>query len=94
MPLLLASLAFAAVAGKLVGGFVGASGIAFRGRLLIGLSMVPRGEVTMVIAGIGFAQQHLSHHVFVTLLLVAITAAVTAPLMMTPLARGMSASDA
>ena len=49
--------------------------------------MVPRGEVALVIASLGFSQGHLSHHVFITLLLLAITAAIIGPLLMTPLAR-------
>lgn len=85
-------IVLAAFAGKFIGGFVGALGSERRVRVLVGLSMVPRGEVTMVIAGLAFAQGHLSHHIFVTLLAVAILAAIIAPVLMTPLARRLAGS--
>lgn len=87
IPALLGGLVAAAVGGKLIGSVLGAGRGELSARLLIGLAMVPRGEVTMVIAGIGLTQRHLSHHTFVTLLLVSIVAAVAAPILMTPLAR-------
>lgn len=92
VPTLLAGLVLAAFAGKFIGGFVGALGSERRARVLVGLSMVPRGEVTMVIAGLAFAQRHLSHHTFLTLLAVAILTAIVAPVLMTPLARRFTGS--
>jgi Kef-type K+ transport system membrane component KefB len=88
MPVLFLGLALVAIAGKTLGGVLGALNTKRAStKLLIGLSMVPRGEVALVIAGLGFSQGHLSHHVFITLLLLAITAAIVGPLLMTPLAR-------
>lgn len=84
---LLTALLLAAFAGKLIGGILGAFGCEPQARVLVGLCMVPRGEVTVVIAGLAFAQGHLSHHSFVTLIVVAVIAAIMAPLLMTPLAR-------
>ncbi len=88
MPVLLIGLLGVALAGKILGGALGAAGSRyFATRLLIGVSMAPRGEVVLVIATLGFEQGHLSHHVLVALILVTIAAALLAPLLMVPLAR-------
>ncbi len=93
MGALLAALLVAALGGKFLGGLVGASGSPLPIRMLVGLSMIPRGEVTIVIAGIALAQQHLSHHVFVVIVSVAIVAAILGPLLMTPLVRRMASGE-
>lgn len=50
------------------------------------MSMVPRGEVALVIASLGFQQGHISHHMLVALVLMTIGAAVLGPFFMTLLA--------
>lgn len=88
MATLLAGLLLVALMGKSLGGVLGAVGERnFLNRMLIGVSMAPRGEVALVIASIGFQQEHISHHVLVALILMTIGAAVLAPLMIVPLAR-------
>lgn len=71
-------LIIAAVAGKAV------SGLAARGdgtrRWIVGLGMIPRGEVGLVFAGIGRASGVFDDHVFAALILV-----VAATTMMTPI---------
>jgi len=85
MPTLVAGLIIIALTGKTLGGYLGSG---FRGEFykpfLIGLSMVPRGEVALVIASIGFEQGHISHHMLVALMLMAIVAAIAGPVLMTP----------
>lgn len=81
-------LLFIALVGKSVGGVLGALRCGnFTSRLLIGISMVPRGEVALVIASLGFQQDHLGHHVFIAVVLTTIAVALLGPLLMTPLAR-------
>ncbi|MCW9012777.1 MAG: cation:proton antiporter [Gammaproteobacteria bacterium] len=88
MAILVVGLIAIALIGKTVGGYLGAwSRGEFYGPLLIGISMAPRGEVALVIASIGFQQGHISHHVLVALMLMAITAALVGPALITPLAR-------
>ncbi len=88
MPSLLVGLAVIALAGKILGGVLGAVGNRdFTSRLLIGTSMAPRGEVVLVIATLGFQQGHVTHHMLVALILVTVVAALLAPLLMVPLAR-------
>lgn len=92
MPLLLAGLLFAAVTGKVLGGVLGA--VDLRGgvpRTLAGLSMAPRGEVALVIAALGFAQGHISHHMLVALVLMTVLCALIAPAGMAWLARAYHA---
>ena len=91
MPTLVIGLLAIAMLGKVAGGFIGA----WRGGntglpLLVGVSMTPRGEVALVIAGIGYAQGHISHHVLIALILMTIGAALLGPLLMTRLARAQT----
>jgi Kef-type K+ transport system membrane component KefB len=51
--LLLASVTAVAIATKFIGSFVGAIAIGIRRAALIGWGMVPRGEVGIVVAGLG-----------------------------------------
>ena len=88
MVILLGGLLLVALIGKSLGGVLGAIGERdFVQRMLIGVSMAPRGEVALVIASLGFQQGHISHHVLVALVLMTIGTAVFAPLLMVPLAR-------
>jgi len=88
MMTLLAGLLLVALLGKFLGGVLGAiSERNFFHRMLIGVSMAPRGEVALVIASLGFQQGHISHHVLVALVLMTIGTAVFAPLFMVLLAR-------
>ncbi len=90
MPVLVIGLLLIAILGKIAGGLVGAWRTGgFRTPLLIGVSMAPRGEVALVIAGLGFAQGHISHHVLVALILMTIGAALLGPLLMARLARSL-----
>lgn len=44
-----------AIASKLVGGFLGALPLGKRGALIVGVGMIPRGEVGVVVASLGLA---------------------------------------
>ncbi|MCW9023107.1 MAG: cation:proton antiporter [Gammaproteobacteria bacterium] len=83
MTILVLGLIMIALFGKIFGGYLGAwTRNDFSKPLLIGISMVPRGEVALVIASIGFQQGHISHHVLIALILMAITAALLGPALM------------
>ena len=90
MPFFVLGLLLIAILGKILGGVIGAwrdGGL--KTSLLIGVSMSPRGEVALVIAGLGFIQDHISHHVLVALILMTIGAALISPLLMGALARSL-----
>ena len=87
MPTLVIGLLAIAMLGKIAGGFIGT----WRGGdpvlpMLVGVSMSPRGEVALVIAGLGYAQNHISHHVLIALILMTVGAALLGPLLMARLA--------
>lgn len=88
-----AGLIALAVTGKVVGGIIGTMRWhGWRERWLIAFGMVPRGEIALVIATLGFVQGHLTHHVFVALVLMTIVLSVLGPLLMAPFANSLSRS--
>lgn len=86
-----AGLIALAITTKAAGGVMGAlRGHSWTERWLIGFGMVPRGEITLVIATLGFEQGHLTHHVFVALVLMAIVLSIVGPLLMVPFAKRLA----
>ena len=80
-----------AVAAKALGGVLGVlSEPAWRDRWLIGFGMVARGEVGLIIATLGFEQGHLSHPIFVALVLTTILVSTIGPLFMAPFAKRLA----
>ena len=78
-----------ATASKLIGGYLGALSLGRRGALIVGLGMVPRGEIGIVIAALGlsagvFAQDIYSVIVGMSLLTAIITPPLLALLMREP----------
>jgi len=85
---LLFGLLVVAFAGKILSGvLVSVKGEVLSGRLLVGMSMVPRGEVGLIIATLGFEQNHVSHHPFVVLIIVTVVSSIIAPFFVIPLAK-------
>jgi len=85
---LVIGLLLIAIVGKVLGGYLGALRTTNKcSSILVGMSMAPRGEVALVIAGLGYVQQHISHHMLVALILVTIGTAVMSPLVMAKIAR-------
>jgi Kef-type K+ transport system membrane component KefB len=78
-----------AVASKLAGGFLGALPLGRRGATIVGVGMVPRGEVGVVIASLGLAGGVFSgeiHAVIVAMSL--LTSVITPPVLAALLRRG------
>jgi Kef-type K+ transport system membrane component KefB len=75
-----------AVASKLIGCGLTALGLGFRpiGALRIGVGMIPRGEVALIIAGIGLASGTMDQTVFAVIVFVAFATTVLAPIMLLP----------
>jgi Kef-type K+ transport system membrane component KefB len=81
---LAAVLTCLAVVGKLVGGGIGAWGASgeyppLRSAALVGVGMVPRGEVGLIIAGIGRAQGVIPDAIFSALIIMSIATTLLAP---------------
>jgi Kef-type K+ transport system membrane component KefB len=76
-----------AIVGKLVGAGAPALATGFnrRGALRIGVGMVPRGEVALVIAGVGLARNAVEEDIFGVAILMTLVTTLLAPLLMAPL---------
>jgi Kef-type K+ transport system membrane component KefB len=71
-----------AIAAKLVGGYLGAVGLAHSGRLAVGVGMVPRGEVGLVIASVGLGLGIISRELFgVVVAMTVVTTLATPPVL-------------
>ena len=84
---LAAGLTLLAVVGKLVGGAAGAWGVGgpahrLRGAAAVGIGMVPRGEVGLIIAGIGRARGVIPDDIFSAVVIMSVaTTLLTPPLL-------------
>jgi Kef-type K+ transport system membrane component KefB len=82
-----------AIVGKLVGCGVAALPVGFnaRGAYRIGLGMLPRGEVALIVAGIGLSRQLVGEVVFGVSIMMTLVTTVVAPVLLVPaFARGGS----
>ena len=81
----LATLAFItaiALVSKLVGGYLGALPLGRRGALIVGVGMMPRGEVGVVIASLGLAAGVFSPRTYALIVAMSLlTSIVTPPLL-------------
>jgi Kef-type K+ transport system membrane component KefB len=78
-----------AVIGKVVGsgGPALGSGFNLRGSARIGVGMMPRGEVALIIAGIGLSKQVIEQDLFGVAIMMTIITTVIAPVLLVPLIR-------
>jgi Kef-type K+ transport system membrane component KefB len=83
-PSLLVLLGLLAVATKVFGGSIGAriAGLGRADSIIVGTGMVPRGEVALIVASIGFNRGNLSSGLFSLLVLVVIFTTVVTPLLL------------
>ena len=86
--LLLGGLTFLAVATKWIGSFIGARGLGRQDAKLIAIGMIPRGEVGIIIAGIGAAAGVIDAELFAAI----VGMSVLTTLMVPPLLRRLSES--
>jgi len=71
-----------ALVSKLAGGFLGALALGRRGALIVGVGMMPRGEVGVVIASLGLAAQVFSPRTYALIVAMSLlTSIVTPPLL-------------
>ena len=75
-----------AIVGKLVGCGVAALPVGFntRGAYRIGLGMLPRGEVALIVAGIGLSRQLVGEVVFGVSIMMTLVTTVVAPILLVP----------
>lgn len=76
---LVALLTVAAVAGKVGGGWLGARGLAGSERAIVGVGMVPRGEVGIIVASVGLAGGTIDERLYAVAVAVALLTTIAAP---------------
>ena len=77
--LTLALITAIAIVSKLLGGFVGALALGKRGALIVGVGMIPRGEVGVVIAALGLAAGVFSPHTYALIVAMSLLTSVVTP---------------
>ncbi|MBI4219869.1 MAG: cation:proton antiporter, partial [Chloroflexi bacterium] len=83
-------LSVLAIGGKIVGAGVPALAVGFNrtGAARIAVGMVPRGEVALIIAGIGLASGAVDTEIFGVVILMTVVTTIVAPLLLVPAFRG------
>ena len=77
--LLLLGVTLLAVVTKLAGGWLGARGLGARDALVVGVGMIPRGEVGIIVASIGAAEGVVSDRLFAVIVGMAIVTTLIVP---------------
>jgi Kef-type K+ transport system membrane component KefB len=78
-----------AVLGKIIGCGLPALGwFNFRGAARIGVGMLPRGEVALIVAGVGLAERLIGQDIFGVSIMMTLITTVIAPIGLVPLFRG------
>lgn len=82
----------AAIIGKLIGCGATAlmTGFNTRGAYRIGLGMIPRGEVALIVAGIGLSRHIIQQSVFSVSIMMTLLTTIIAPILLVPAFRGGS----
>jgi Kef-type K+ transport system membrane component KefB len=76
-----------AVISKLLGGFLGALSLGRRGATIVGVGMVPRGEVGVVIASLGLASGVFSNQTYAVIVAMSLLTSVITPPVLAALLR-------
>ena len=80
--LALALITVIAIVSKLAGGFLGALPLGKRGALIVGVGMIPRGEVGVVVASLGLAAGVFSPRTYALIVAMSLlTAMITPPVL-------------
>ncbi|MEP7041919.1 MAG: cation:proton antiporter [Dokdonella sp.] len=84
-----------AIVSKLAGGFLGALSLGRRGALIVGVGMVPRGEVGVVIASLGLAAGVFSNEIYAVIVAMSLLTSIVTPPVLSLLLKGApDAADA
>ena len=68
-----------AIASKLIGGFVGALALGRRGATIVGVGMIPRGEVGVVIASLGLGAGVFTNHTYAVIVAMSLLTSIVTP---------------
>lgn len=90
--LMLAGITVLAVVTKCAGAWLGSRGMERRDRAIVSAGMVPRGEVGVIVAGIGYAEGAIDAEIFGVVVAMAVLTTLIAPYMIGAAARGTGTS--
>ena len=76
---MLAVVTAIAIVSKLIGGFLGALSLGRRGALIVGVGMIPRGEVGVVIASLGLAAGVFSNRIYAVIVAMSLLTSIVTP---------------
>jgi Kef-type K+ transport system membrane component KefB len=76
---MLAVVTVIAIVSKLVGGFLGALALGKRSALIVGVGMVPRGEVGVVIASLGLDAGVFSNQTYAVIVAMSLLTSIVTP---------------
>lgn len=82
-----------AIVSKFAGGFLGALALGRRGATIVGVGMIPRGEVGVVIATLGLAADVFTNHVYALIVAMSLLTSIVTPPLLAPLFRGATRRD-
>ncbi|MBJ7353801.1 MAG: cation:proton antiporter [Thermoleophilaceae bacterium] len=85
--LLLLGITFVAVITKYVGSWIGAASLGKRDRSIVSVGMVPRGEVGVIVAGLGYSKGAIDADIFAVVVGMAILTTLIAPYLIRAAAR-------
>lgn len=68
-----------AIAGKMIGGIIGARRLGARSGLIVGAGMTPRGEVGLIVASLGLATGTITRDIFSVVVAMAIATTIVSP---------------
>lgn len=68
-----------AIVSKLVGGFLGALSLGRRGATIVGVGMIPRGEVGVVIASLGLAAGVFTNQIYAVIVAMSLLTSIVTP---------------
>ncbi|MBS0568990.1 MAG: cation:proton antiporter [Proteobacteria bacterium] len=86
--LALAVVTAIAIVSKLIGGWLGALGLGTRGALIVGVGMIPRGEVGVVVASLGLAAGVFPPRTYALIVAMSLLTSIVAPPVLALLLRG------
>lgn len=92
--LMLGGVTVLAVITKYVGAWLGASHLSPRDRSLVATGMIPRGEVGVIVAGLGYTKGAIDAEIFAVVVAMAILTTLIAPYLMRASVRGARRSGA
>jgi Kef-type K+ transport system membrane component KefB len=82
-----------AVVSKFVGGFLGALSLGKAGASIVGVGMVPRGEVGVVIASLGLASGVFSNQTYAVIVAMSLLTSIVTPPVLAMLLKKHAASS-